>query len=33
MRWPYDERARMIGEDVYQIGETQITKLGPEDDV
>jgi hypothetical protein len=33
MRWPYDERARMIGEDVYQIGETKVTKLSAEDDV
>jgi hypothetical protein len=33
MRWPYDERARMIGEDVYQIAETKVTKLSPEDNV
>lgn len=33
MRWPYDERARMIGEDVYQIAPTTVTKLSAEDNV
>jgi hypothetical protein len=31
-RWPFDERARLGGEEQYQIGPTQITKLGAEDD-
>jgi hypothetical protein len=31
-RWPFDERARVGGEEIYQIGPTRISKLSPEDD-
>lgn len=32
-RWPFDDRCRVIGEEVHQIGEATITRLAPEDDV
>lgn len=30
-RWPYDERGRLIGEEVYQIGDAKVRKVEPED--
>ncbi|MFC9355124.1 hypothetical protein ACFTZB_00870 [Rhodococcus sp. NPDC057014] len=30
-RWPFDDRARLVGEEVYQIGDPVISKLAPED--
>jgi hypothetical protein len=33
IRWWYDSDARLIGEDIYQIGETTYTKIAPADDV
>lgn len=33
MRWLYDPDAKLIGEHVYQIGETKYTKLDPANDV
>lgn len=32
-RWPFDERARLMAEEVFQIGETKITKVAPEDNL
>lgn len=32
-RWPFDERARLMAEEVFQIGETKVTKVAPEDDL
>ena len=33
MRWLYDSQAKLIGENVYQVGETKYTKLDPADDI
>jgi len=30
-RWPFDERARLIAEEVFQIGDVKISKVAPED--
>jgi len=32
-RWPFDEKGRVEGEEVHQIGETKVTKLAPEENV
>jgi len=32
-RWPFDERARLIAEEVFQIGDTKISKVAPEDNL
>ncbi len=32
-RWPFDDRARVMAEEVFQIGDTKITRVAPEDNL